>query len=75
MIDKNIYIEDLVREHPEVISPLAEFGIICISCGEPVWGTLGELIDKKGLNNQSVIVEKINKIIENNGKLVKKSKS
>ncbi len=75
MIDKNIYIEDLVREHPEVISPLAEFGIICILCGEPVWGTLGELIDKKGLNNQSEIVEKINKIIENNGKLVKKSKS
>ncbi len=75
MIDKNIYIEDLVRDHPEVISPLAEFGIICIACGEPVWGTLGELIDKKGLNNQSEIVEKINKIIENNGKLVKKSKS
>ena len=71
MIDKNIYIEDLVRDYPEVISPLAEFGIICIACGEPVWGTLGELIDTKGLHNKSEIVEKINKIIENNDKLVK----
>ena len=75
MIDNNIYIEDLVRDYPEVIGPLSEMGIICIACGEPVWGTLGELIDKKGLNNQSEIVEKINKIIENNGKLAKKSKS
>lgn len=71
MIDKNVYIEDLVNDHPEVIAPLSEIGIVCIACGEPVWGTLGELIDKKGLQNQSEIIEKINKIIENNDKLVK----
>jgi methionine synthase II (cobalamin-independent) len=63
MIDKNIYIEDLVREYPEVISPLADLGIICIACGEPVWGTLEELVDKKGLHNLDQILEKLNKII------------
>ncbi len=52
MIAKNIYIEDLVNDHPEVISPLAELDIICIACGEPVWGTLEELVNKKGLNNR-----------------------
>ena len=51
MIDKNIYIEDLVRKYPEVISPLADLGIICIACGEPVWGTFEELVDTKGLHN------------------------
>ncbi len=65
MIDKNIYIEDLVREYPNVISPLADLGIICIACGEPVWGTLEELVDKKGLNNLDQILEKLNKIINN----------
>ena len=65
MIDKNIYIEDLVREYPKVISPLAELGIICIACGEPVWGTLEELVDKKGLHNLDEILEKLNKIINN----------
>ena len=65
MIDKNIYIEDLVREYPNVISPLAELGIICIACGEPVWGTLEELVDKKGLHNLDQILEKLNKIINN----------
>lgn len=65
MIDKNIYIEDLVREYPEVISPLADLGIICIACGEPVWGTLKELVDKKGLNNFDKIMVQLNKIINN----------
>ena len=65
MIDKNIYIEDLVRDYPEVISPLSELGIICITCGEPVWGTLEELVDKIGLHNLDQILEKLNKIINN----------
>lgn len=64
MIDNNIYIEDLVREYPEVISPLSEFGIICIACGEPVWRTLKELTDKKGLNNLDEIINQLNKIIK-----------
>ena len=68
MIDKDIYIEDLVRDHPEVVVPLANYGIVCIACGEPVWGTLGELMDKKSIENQSEIIEAINKlIIKNNG--------
>lgn len=64
MIDKNIYIEDLVNDYPEVISPLAELGIICIACGEPVWGTLKELVDKKGLNNLDEIIGQLNSIIK-----------
>ncbi len=64
MIDKNIYIEDLVHDYPEVISPLAELGVVCIACGEPVWGTLEELVDKKGLNNLEEILAQLNKIIK-----------
>lgn len=63
MIDGSIYIEDLVKDHPEVISPLAELGVVCIECGEPVWGTLEELVKSKELNIK-IIVKKINQIIE-----------
>lgn len=63
MIDGSIYIEDLVKDHPEVISPLAELGVVCIACGEPVWGTLEELVKSKELNIK-IIVKKINQIIE-----------
>ena len=70
MIAKNIYIEDLVNDHPEVISPLAELDIICIACGEPVWGTLEELVNKKGLNNLEEILDQINRIIDNNNEKI-----
>ncbi len=66
MIDGKIYIEDLVNEHPEVITPLADMGIICIACGEPVWGTLEELISQKGLDNSEEILVKINNLIVDN---------
>lgn len=65
MIDKNIFIEDLVNDYPEVIGPLAETGIVCIACGEPVWGTLEELVDKKGLNNLDEILDQLNRIVDN----------
>ena len=65
MINKDIFIEDLVQEYPEVIGPLSEMGIICIACGEPVWGTLEELVIKKGLNNLDEIMIKLNTIIKN----------
>ena len=70
MIAKNIYIEDLVNDHPEAISPLAELGIICIACGEPVWGTLEELVNKKGLNNLEEILVQLNRIIDNNNEKI-----
>jgi hypothetical protein len=60
-------IEDLVEEYPELVVPLREYGIVCIACGEPVWGTLGELMDKKELKNQAEILEKMNQIIKNKG--------
>lgn len=66
MIDESIYIEDLVNEHPEVIAPLADLGIVCIACGEPVWGTLEELINQKGLGNSEEILARINNLIVDN---------
>ena len=65
MITKDIYVEDLVQDYPEVIGPLSEMEIICIACGEPVWGTLEELVIKKGLSNLDEIMTKLNKIIKN----------
>jgi len=64
MITKDTIIEDLVEDHPELVVPLREYGIVCIACGEPVWGTLGELMDKKDLKNQDEILEKMNQIIK-----------
>ncbi len=43
-------VEVLVTAHPAAIVFLAERGVLCVVCGEPFWGTLGELIAQKGLD-------------------------
>ncbi|MBN2279051.1 MAG: DUF1858 domain-containing protein [Candidatus Marinimicrobia bacterium] len=64
MIKKNISIEDLVDNYPELIIPLKKHDIVCVACGEPLWGTLGELMDKKKIENQDEIIEEMNQIIK-----------
>jgi iron-sulfur cluster repair protein YtfE (RIC family) len=49
MISKETLIEDLVVDHPEAIALLMRYGLKCIACGEPLWGTIGQAADDKGL--------------------------
>ncbi|MEZ5082573.1 MAG: hypothetical protein R2750_03875 [Bacteroidales bacterium] len=49
-ITKNIEIEDLVRNYPASIKFLAQKGIKCIACGEPIWGNLEEAVLEKGFS-------------------------
>ncbi len=53
-------VEVLVTAHPAAIGFLAERGVLCVVCGEPFWGTLGELIAQKGLDtvqSQQMVTE------------------
>ncbi len=63
MITKDIYIEDLVRDYPEVVGLLADKGLVCVLCGEPVWGTLGDLARSKDMENIDTIVDELNRVI------------
>lgn len=56
-------IEEIVEDYPELVRPLREFGIKCIACGEPVWGTLKENAEVKGIQNVEDIVVELNKMI------------
>ena len=56
-------IEEIVEEYPELVRPLREYGIKCIACGEPVWGTLEENARLKGIENIEEIVLELNKLI------------
>jgi methionine synthase II (cobalamin-independent) len=57
-------IEEIVEEYPELVRPLREYGIKCIACGEPVWGTLEENARLKEIENINEIVVELNKLIE-----------
>jgi len=56
MIDKDILIEDLVREVPQAVTYLMKKNIKCLACGEPVWGTLEETAKKKGFSDEEIDV-------------------
>lgn len=53
-VDKDIEIEDLVREYPSSVTFLSEKGIRCLRCGEPIWGTLGEAAEEKGFSPDQI---------------------
>jgi iron-sulfur cluster repair protein YtfE (RIC family) len=49
IITADTTIEELVRRFPRASALLRRHGIVCIQCGEPVWGTLGEVAAEKGI--------------------------
>ena len=64
MISRTSDIEDIVSDYPELIRPLKDYGIACIVCGEPVWGTLEDLARSKNIGDIDKIIAEMNMIIE-----------
>jgi methionine synthase II (cobalamin-independent) len=57
MIKKTDFIEDLLEEYDGINGHLMKKGVVCIQCGEPVWGTLEDAIKAKGLDVNRIITE------------------
>lgn len=53
-------IEDLVNEHPLAVGFLTRQGIRCIRCGEPLWCTLGELLEEEGVEDFQRFINELN---------------
>ena len=65
-ITKSITIEDLLEQVRGTVSYLADHGIRCIRCGEPIWGTLEEAAKEKGFSEDDIqrFVDDLNKLAE-----------
>ncbi len=55
MIKKTDYVEELLEKYDGINVYLMKKGVVCIQCGEPVWGTLGELAGEKGLDVDALV--------------------
>ena len=53
-ITKEITIEDLVNLKVDSVRYLADKGIKCIACGEPIWGTLEDAAREKGFSEAEI---------------------
>ena len=49
-VTEDTEIEELIRVRPEAVRYLLGKGIRCVRCGEAVWGTLGELLERNGMD-------------------------
>lgn len=65
IIGKDIMIEELVEKYPSSITFLMDYGIRCLRCGEPVWGTLESAAKEKGFNDEQInyFVAELNKLV------------
>ncbi len=62
-IRRETTIEEIVSDYPELVRPLMEYGIKCVVCGEPIWGTVEENAQEKGIENLDQIIVQLNKIV------------
>ncbi|MDD2197402.1 MAG: hypothetical protein PHE03_04675 [Bacteroidales bacterium] len=54
MIAINITIDELVEKVPNSVTFLREKGLVCIQCGEAIWGTLEDLAKSKGFSDEEI---------------------
>ena len=57
-------IEEIVERYPFLVKPLRERGIVCIRCGEPIWGTLEQVAVEKGIEDIVQLVDDLNRLTE-----------
>ena len=57
MINLDDSVEDLVWKYPKLNAFLMRRGIRCMLCGEPFWGSLGDLIKSSDLDAEKIIKE------------------
>ncbi|MCP4685962.1 MAG: DUF1858 domain-containing protein [bacterium] len=53
-VSRDSLVEDLVKANPEVVRFLIIEGLPCVICGEPFWGSLGELASQKGWDDARI---------------------
>ncbi len=60
------WIEDILRAYPDSQDFLSKHGIVCVMCGEPVWGSLEEQMEEKGFDDEKKqeLVAELNKFLE-----------
>ena len=56
-IIKSVTLEAVLEKYPQTVSFLQDKGVVCFMCGEPTWGTLEEILSKKGFDVDQTVLE------------------
>ena len=56
-INKSETLEAVLEKYPQTVGFLQDKGVVCFVCGEPTWGTLEEILSKKGFDVDKTVHE------------------
>ncbi|MBN2018025.1 MAG: DUF1858 domain-containing protein [Candidatus Cloacimonetes bacterium] len=54
LITKDMWIEEILEKYPTAQEFLSKKNIVCVMCGEPVWGSLEELMQEKDFTEEQI---------------------
>lgn len=57
MITKDSNVEDVIARYPDAVKIFLRYGLPCLVCGEPFWGTIAELAERYSVDLDSLISE------------------
>lgn len=62
MVTTDSKVDEMVERYPDTVRFLMQKGLPCVVCGEPFWGSLGELCRQKGWSEAEIegLVEEFN---------------
>jgi hypothetical protein len=60
-------VERIITTFPKANRFFMEKGIMCMVCGEPFWGTIGELLTQKGItaDDKDMLLSECNDYLSN----------
>ncbi|MBC8382464.1 MAG: DUF1858 domain-containing protein [Candidatus Cloacimonetes bacterium] len=66
LITKEMWVEEILEKYPTAQEFLSKKNIVCVMCGEPVWGSLEELMRDKDFSDKEIetIIKELNKFIK-----------
>jgi len=66
LITKEMWVEEILEKYPTAQEFLSKKNIVCVMCGEPVWGSLEELMRDKDFSDEEIdtIIKELNVFIK-----------
>ncbi len=66
LITKEMWVEEILEKYPTAQEFLSKKHIVCVMCGELVWGSLKELMQDKDFSDEEIdtIIKELNKFIQ-----------
>ena len=69
-ITRDTTIEEVVMKFPQTVEIFFRHGIPAISCGSPLWGTIGENIDRYHVKDPEKLIEELQNAIASSSTVI-----